>query len=325
MQSLFIEMGHPLPSESCCRSKVGKIASEETRVKRLLKDKLVFLVVDEAEVNGQKYLNILGGNIDTPTERFALVNSPLSDAAAYMNAAGRTLKTAYTRLFHVTCFSHLLHNCAENIRAQYKAVDTLISSTKSVTVKNSHRRNLFHEIGSPPTPILTRWGTWLDAAVNYYAPKLLEVRKIVESFEDDGVIVEKAKQAVKGAELDIQLAEITRCYASLLPLLKKMEAKNYSIFKAYSDLRALNVKDDKCCIGEYINRRLIANDAVDIINCSKDGISPDLFAKLQGCPPTSCAVERSFSLLKKLLAKDRNFLPENLSKYFTFMFNHSTQ
>ena len=66
----------------CCRSKVEKIASEEeTRVKRLLKDKLVFLVVDEAEVNGQKYLNILGGNIDTPTEIVALVNSPLAGAA----------------------------------------------------------------------------------------------------------------------------------------------------------------------------------------------------------------------------------------------------
>ena len=56
-------------------------------------------------------------------------------------------------------------------------------------------------------------------------------------------------------------------------------------------------------------RRLIANDAVDITSCSKDGTSPELFAKLQGCPPTSCAVERSVSLLKKPLAKDRNFLP----------------
>ena len=72
----------------------------------------------------------------------------------------------------------------------------------------------------------------------------------MESFEDDGVIVEKAKQTVKGAELDIQFAEITRCYASLLPIMKKMEAKNNSIFEAYNDLRALNFKDDKCCIGE---------------------------------------------------------------------------
>ena len=120
-------------------------------------------------------------------------------------AACRTLKIAYTRPFHVTCFSHLLHNCPEKIRAQYKAVDTLISSIESVTVKNSHRRNLFHKIGSLPTPILTRCGTWLDALVTYYAPKFLAVRKIMESFEDedDRVIIEKAKQAVTGAELDI--------------------------------------------------------------------------------------------------------------------------
>ena len=60
-----------------------------------------------------------------------------------------------------------------------------------------------YEIGSPPTPILTRWGTWLDAVVNYYAPKLQAVRKVVESFEGAGVFVEKATQAVKRRSLDL--------------------------------------------------------------------------------------------------------------------------
>ena len=45
---------------------------------------------------------------------------------------------------------------------------------------------------------------------------------------------------------------------------------------------------------------LTKDDAVDIINCSKYGISPDIFAKLQGCPPTSCVLDRSLSLFKKL-------------------------
>ena len=48
--------------------------------------------------------------------------------------------------------------------------------------------------------------------------------KIVESFKDDRVIVEKAKQAVKCAELDIQLAEIIKCYASLLPHIKQLRS-----------------------------------------------------------------------------------------------------
>ena len=33
-------------------------------------------------------------------------------------------------------------------------------------------------------------------------------------------------------------------------------------------------------------------------------------------PATSCSVERSFSMLRKLLAKDRHFSPDNVWKYF---------
>ena len=36
----------------------------------------------------------------------------LSDAARYMTLAGNILKTMYSKMFHVTCVAHLLHNCA---------------------------------------------------------------------------------------------------------------------------------------------------------------------------------------------------------------------
>ena len=50
-------------------------------------------------------------------------------------------------------------------------------------------------------------------------------------------------------------------------------------------------------------------------------IEPVLYAKLQKCQPTSASVERSFSMLNKLLAKDRNFLNENVSKYLVLHYN----
>ena len=37
--------------------------------------------------------------------------------------------------------------------------------------------------------------------------------------------------------------------------------------------------------------------------------------------PTTAAVERSFSLLAKLLAKDRHFLPSNVEKYLCVYYN----
>ena len=44
-------------------------------------------------------------------------------------------------------------------------------------------------------------------------------------------------------------------------------------------------------------------------------ISPELYAKLLNCQVTSCSVEQRFSILHKLLAKDRYFSPDNVWKY----------
>lgn len=173
-----------------------------------------------------------------------------------------------------------------------------------------------------PTPVVTRWGTWLDAAINYYACKLPEVRNIVESFQDDGSIVSKVKDAAKKIDLEIELCEISRCYSSLLTLFQRVESSSYSIVQAYSDIQNLDFKEDKCGIQEYLRRRLFDNDFLEIVNCTRRNIPPGVFAKLQECCATSCAIERSFSQLKKLLCKDRNFLPENLPKYFIFYFNN---
>ena len=59
-----------------------------------------------------------------------------------MIAAGVTLKSLYTKLFHVTCVAHLLHNCTMKIKSHFENVDQLIAKVKAVTIKNrSDRQN----------------------------------------------------------------------------------------------------------------------------------------------------------------------------------------
>ena len=51
------------------RASVAQLASKkEENIRELLWDKSVFLIVDEAEVDKQKYINILVDNLDTPNE-----------------------------------------------------------------------------------------------------------------------------------------------------------------------------------------------------------------------------------------------------------------
>ena len=203
--------------------------------------------------------------------------------------------------------------------------DLVISSLKAATVKNPSRQNLFHEIGTPPQPVITRWGTWLDAAVKYFAENMPQIREIIAKFPEDGQIVTKVKHAALSPELVLELTEICRCYKSLLNWIGRIEGTSNGIMQLYRDLHALQFHEDPCSISEYISNRLLGKDFLDIINCTRENITPAMFSQIQQCCATSCTVERSFSLLKKLLSKERNFLPDNLKKYFIFYYNHAAK
>ena len=74
--------------------------------------------------------------------------------------------------------------------------------------------------------------------------------------------------------------------------------------------------DDPCAIKNYIKKRLSNSDLETIINCTNLTIDPTSYALLQNAQPTSAAVERSFSMLSKLLRKDRNFDVKNVKKIY---------
>ena len=76
-----------------------------------------------------------------------------------------------------------------------------------------------------------------------------------------------------------------------------------------------------CAIKAYIKKRLHNSDLEAIMNCTNLNIAPTSYALLQKAQPTSAAVERSFSMLGKLLRKDRNFDVKNVKKYMMLYYN----
>ena len=95
-----------------------------------------------------------------------------------------------------------------------------------------------------------------------------------------------------------------------------MESAKYTIKEAVQAIQELDFDEDICIINQYIKKkRMQNNDISEIINM--EGISPAAYFKLQNSQPTSASVERSFSMLKELLAKDRNFKVENVRHYST--------
>ena len=200
--------------------------------------------MDGAEVAKQKYISVLASSLDAPNQTFLVnchpldsgrnVNSSiilhtvddilrqveikrenfslfLTDAARYMSSAGKTLKELYPSLMHVTCLAHLLHrpNCAMRVRAHFKNIDEAIATIKAATIKNKDRKKGFHDAGlpSPSDPAITRWATWLRAAL-YYSENLPAVRTIVKNWTSAGLLVSRAKDAINVEGLVSNLVKI---------------------------------------------------------------------------------------------------------------------
>ena len=81
-------------------------------------------------------------------------------------------------------------------------------------------------------------------------------------------------------------------------------------------IQELDCREGTCNINRYVNKRIQNNHISKIINMERQEISPAAYCLLRNSQPISASVKRSFSMLKKLLAKDRNFKAENVTQRF---------
>ena len=189
---------------------------------------------------------------------------------------------------HVTCVAHLLHNRAMRVRAHFKNIDEVIATIKAATIKNKDRKKDFHDAGlpSPPDPVITRWATWLRAAL-YNSENLPALRTIVNNWTSAGLLVSRAKDAINVLEgLVSDLVKINQ-YRTLAANVEFFEGSACTITKAYGLLKNMQFDDDPCAIKDYINKRLSNSDLDKIINCTNLTIDLTSYALLQKAQPTS--------------------------------------
>ena len=91
-----------------------------------------------------------------------------------------------------------------------------------------------------------------------------------------------------------------------------MESTKYTIKDAVQAIQELDFGEDTCNVNQDIKKRIQNNVIFKIINMKRQDISSPVYHTLQNSQPTSASVERSYSMLKKLLAKDRNFKVKNV-------------
>ncbi|ORD93297.1 hypothetical protein ECANGB1_289 [Enterospora canceri] len=185
IKELFQSMGFICPAESTTRRFVDKINNEmNMQIKSHLYNKLLFLMFDGSCKAGLHYINIMAGDIEEPSKKylinqivtvesetserlFTYINDSLSlfnlhftdvkmiisDGAPYNTKLKKLIKRQERSIVFITCFMHLLHNCAMKIRQTYKLTDQFIASVKDITVRCNKYRDLIEFVGKPPSVV----------------------------------------------------------------------------------------------------------------------------------------------------------------------------
>ncbi|XP_022166130.1 uncharacterized protein LOC111041895 [Myzus persicae] len=263
----------------------------------------------------------------------------LSDAAPYMIKAGTTIKALYSKMVHVTCLAHGMHRVAEVIRGKFPEVDKLIAKIKQIFLKAPSRTILFKnkvpDTPLPPQPIITRWGTWLEAA-SYYCKYFNEVKSVVQELDPDEAVSIKISQNIfNHNSTSADLAFIHSNYGFLPDAILKLENQGLSVVEAINIIQNVQNKLENVFgeIGISIHEKykiviekntglktiIKINDILTGQRKSFDGLPEDLtvsdLAYFKYAPLTSTDVERSFSRYKNLLAPNRRgFDFENLKQ-----------
>ncbi|KAL4097517.1 hypothetical protein QTP88_022289 [Uroleucon formosanum] len=141
---------------------------------------------------------------------------------------------------------HGFHRVAEEVRSYFNIIDQLISSVKKAFLKAPTRSRIFKneapDIPMPPQPILTRWGTWLDAA-NYYCENYEVIKNIINKLdENDASSIKKAKDIFNNPNLKATLAFISSNYSFLSTYITRLEKQNMMLSESISVVKIVKEK-----------------------------------------------------------------------------------
>lgn len=268
----------------------------------------------------------------------------ISDAAPYMVKAGQSLKIFYFKMIHVTCIAHACNRLAEKIREIFPHINKLINNGKKMFLKAPSRVDVYKELmlgkPLPPQPVITRWGTWLAAAV-FYAENFLEFKSVVLKIAevDDALCVQKVHELLKTTNTGKDLAFIYANCKFLLKIIEDLERRGIALSENINIIDNLKTHVNQIP-GEKGNllknklkhileknpgladlckiNKILQGDEVDVM----EEIEPIALSSFKYAPITSVDVERSFSKYKTLLSDKRyNFKEVNFEMLLVVNYN----
>ncbi len=267
----------------------------------------------------------------------------VSDAAAYMKKVGKDLATLFPKMIHVTCLAHGLHRIADHIRCLFSKADDLVNNIKKIFLKSPNRvqllKEMYPDLPLPPQPVITRWGTWLDA-VQYYVDHYEEIRDVVQNIDDNSLAISKARALLRDDSVIGEITQIGTSFSKISTAISTLQntqrsmkdtlviwnetVQSISATPFPSVQEKMNYVISKNC-GLHIMEFINSNDISSLkeIPQFSDNVVPKQILAYKFAPLVSVDVERSFSLYKRILDDyRRNFTVENLRYHMLISFYH---
>ncbi|XP_050540377.1 uncharacterized protein LOC126905022 [Daktulosphaira vitifoliae] len=206
-------------------------------------------------------------------------------------------------------------------------------------------KSIAPEIRLPPEPILTRWGTWLEAAI-YYCENFQIIYSVINALdENDADCIKKVKLCILKPGLENNLTYIKSNFQVITMAIVKLQTKNLPLAESLSviqevtskfqslkgtqgkavllKLQKVFEKNEGLKILEKILNILEEEDQILDMSQFPEDYSCNDFVFFKYAPTTSVDVERSFSAYKTLLSDNRRaFTFENLRKHLIIQCNN---
>lgn len=200
---------------------------------------------------------------------------------------------------------------------------------------------MYPNLNKPPSPCVTRWGTWINAAI-YYCDNFNEICDVLNNLsDDDAESIRNAKLILKKPGIKSDLVYIKSNFECIGLSITKLQTKGLSINESLDVLNCVKekIKDaNNKEINEKFNKVFNRNTGLETLAKIKntiffnknekdsfiENLSPSEIQAFKYAPVTSTDVERIFSMYSNVLCDNRrSFHFDNLKKHMIVLCNQN--
>ncbi|KAJ4439986.1 hypothetical protein ANN_08117 [Periplaneta americana] len=220
---------HTIPDESTLRKTYTPSIYDETiqKIRDEIKDSLIWVSIDETpDKEGRLVGNVVIGLLSEQYSERILLHCDVLE-----KCNNKTIVKLFNEAMGILWPKGIMYD-----NVLFFISDAALICEK-VFLKAPSRVNvlkeMYPEIPLPPKPILTRWGTWLEA-VEYYAEHIDSINNVLLALDsEDAVSIDTAKTVTCDISVKNDLAHIQHTFSCIIKTLKSLQNRHLSLSESF--------------------------------------------------------------------------------------------